>query len=115
MPPNPMALTPARKGKSAGQASALGSTFSAGVSPVSSLCCSIVPVAGGKICWCKAIVALISPAMPAAALVWPILPLIEPITAGDTLESEAAACRARDKVRSSTASPTAVPVPCPSI
>ena len=50
------------------------------------------------------------PATPAAALVWPMLALIEPIAAG----AEPPRPRTVASARSSVASPTAVPVPWPS-
>ena len=38
---------------------------------------------GGSTLWCRASVVLISPAMPAAALVWPIMDLTEPKRTSD--------------------------------
>ena len=64
---------------------------------------------GGITCACTAMAALITPAIPAAALVCPIFAF--------TLETTAAVeapRRALASARSSVASPTAVPVPWPS-
>ena len=63
------ALAEARKGRSAGQASPFRRTRKAGATPVNSECGISQAVVGGRICVCTAMAALISPAMPAAALV----------------------------------------------
>jgi hypothetical protein len=112
MPPKPMPVTPARSGAPSGHGSALRSTRSAGESPVSTSCGSTVPIEGGSTWLCTAITALIRPATPAAALVWPIIPLIELTAAGGAAGS--ASLRAAVSARSSVASPTAVPVAWPS-
>ena len=68
---------------------------------------------GGSIFSCSASVALSMPAAPAAALRWPMFDLTEPsaIDPGATWLPEKASMR----VLSSTASPTLVEVPWPSI
>ncbi len=53
-----------------------------------------------------------SPAMPAAASVWPMLPLTEPMASGGRSAARDACAAA--SARSSTLSPTVVPVPCAS-
>ena len=113
MPPKPIDDTPARIGPSAGHSSAVLGTRSAGRSPSSSGCGSRWPVAGGITWWWMARIALSSPPTPAAALVWPILPFRVLIAAGGA--SGSACRRAAENARSSVASPTAVPVPCPSM
>ncbi len=112
MPPKPMALTPARNGRSAGQAWPFFNALKTGRSPVNSGCGWSQPVVGGRIWASRARAALISPATPAAALVWPIFALIEPMVA--CAVSAPASRSARPRARSSVASPTVVPVPCPS-
>jgi len=68
------------------------------------------PVVGGMIWDSRAIDALIRPAMPAAASVWPILALTEPTGSGRLrpVNTAARACI-------SIGSPSAVPVPCASM
>jgi hypothetical protein len=56
--------------------------------------------------------ALIKPAMPAAAFVWPRLAFIEPMAAGENYVFDSR--RARESTSSPVVSPTAVPVPWPS-
>ena len=83
-----MALTPARSGRSAGQGSAfLAGRGAASRSPVSSGWGCSQPVVGGRIWASRARAALMSPATPAAALVWPMFALIEPMAAGGTIGS----------------------------
>ncbi len=81
MPPKPMAETPARSGWPAGQGSPRSEMRSAASGPWNQGCGSSQPVAGGITCAWTARVALIRPATPAAALVWPMFALIEPIGA----------------------------------
>jgi hypothetical protein len=69
-------------------------------------------VAGGNVCVCRAIAAFNNPARPAAALVCPMLALTELRTAAGA--SGSASRRAVERAFSSVASPTLVPVPCPS-
>jgi hypothetical protein len=112
MPPKPMAVMPARTGVPLGQASAVRSTRRLRGSCVNTSCGSTQPIAGGSTSWWTAMAALISPAMPAAALVCPIIPLIE-VTAAGPADVPASAL-ASDSAVSSVLSPTCVPVPWPS-
>ncbi len=68
-------------GRVVGHGSGSASTRS-GVSARRNISCGrSTPVVGGSTRWCTANVALIRPATPAAAFVWPMLALIEPSTA----------------------------------
>src|SRR5256885_17232417 len=73
-PPKPMAETPARTVLSEGHNAGSRGTYIA--ESASRGCGSVWPVAGGITWWGTASVALIRPATPAAALGWPMLPLI---------------------------------------
>ena len=100
IPPKPMALTPARSGRSAGQGRPFFKTRSGRRrSPVSSGCGCSQPVVGGRIWASRARAALISPATPAAALVWPMLALIEPIAAGGSSRAHASRERAAQRTK----------------
>ena len=105
----------ARTGLPAGHASAFLSTRSGAFEPssgsASSGCGSTVDSDGGMTSACTAIVALIRPATPAAALAWPIMPLME-LTAA--CSAEPVERRSSDSAVSSTLSPSGVPVPWPS-
>ncbi len=114
MPPKPMALTLARSLAPAGINSPRFSVRSADASPFNSSCGSSPPTAGGRICAPSAIVALIKPATPAAALVCPMIALTELTMAFEPSVSTLVSRRARASACSSAASPTAVPVPWPS-
>ena len=84
VPPKPKALTAARRGASPGCEP--GQRLVEQVERAAPAPCSIgfglsTPRCGGSTRWCSASAALISPAMPAVALVWPIIVLTEPIAA----------------------------------
>ena len=83
MPPKPIEDTPARIGAPAGHSSARARHAQRRrrrrAAPGAG---RRWPVAGGMTWWCTARIALISPATPAAALVWPMLPLTVLIAAG---------------------------------
>ena len=66
------------------------------------------PALGGMVAWCKAIVTLSSPAMPAAAFKWPIWLLMEPTA---TLSPASMSVHKVPRVDNSVASPTLVDVP----
>ena len=63
---------------------------------------------GGMVLWCKAMTDFMIPAMPAAALRWPIWDLMEPTA---TLPEPSTPVHSRESVDNSVASPTLVDVP----
>jgi hypothetical protein len=112
IPPKPIALTPATR-SAAGQSSGAASTRRAASSVVIAGCGRSQPVVGGSTPSRTAIVALISPATPAAAFVWPMFALIDPTAArsGRGPADAPPPRRAWVSARNSVASPTTVPVP----
>ncbi len=115
VPPKPNALTPATREWSAATSQSRSSVFTANGDPLQStleLGRSKLML-GGSTLPCSASVALSMPAAPAAALRWPMFDLTEPsaIEPGATCAPENASIR----LFNSTASPTLVEVPCPSI
>ncbi len=110
MPPNPNALTPARRGPSPSQGSA--SVISRKrVSSMLRFGSSTWRV-GGSTPWNTASAALARPAAPAAGMAWPIIDLIEPSPA--RVMPASAGPKTSRSVASSAESPAGVAVPCAS-
>ena len=115
MPPNPNALTPARRTPPSGVAQSRSRVFTAhGAVSQSTFSLGLTKFSEGA--WtfsCSERTILYSPAVPAAALRWPMFDLTDPraIVPGAT----PAAPKILARLSSSAASPTLVDVPCASI
>ena len=114
MPPNPNALTPARRTPHAGSSQSRADVATAnGMFPKSMFGLGLSnPRLGGMKRWRRASAAFRMPAAPAAALRWPMFDLTEPsaIDPGFT----PCAANTSESACTSTTSPTRVEVPCPS-
>ena len=110
MPPKPKALTPARRGlamvaRSHCSSSVTGRKRVGARAGWGSSTCSV----GGRTPWCTARAALISPAMPAAGMAWPMLDFTVPRPTSSP--PRARPPKARATVSSSVWSPAGVAVP----
>jgi hypothetical protein len=109
-PPNPNAFTPARRGPAGTSHGSLRAIVRKRVADSSERGSSQWSV-GKSTPWWIASAALMSPATPAAGIVWPIIDLTEPSTARRPSPAGPNTCAS---VASSAPSPAGVPVPCAS-
>jgi hypothetical protein len=106
IPPNPNAFTTARCGPVHSRASWTG----VNLVPANAECGWSTCRVGGNMLWCNARAALMSPAIPAAGMAWPIIDFTVPMPI-----SSPSAPNALIIVSSSAASPAGVAVPWASI